>query len=162
MPIALHMPSYSVPEAAEALGIGQRALRGAIERRELIAYDYGKGDKRHWRVYRNDLQEWVDARCNERVKNGRGITIRTRPPQPVGILVSPEVVEKDGVRTAAFSIMEAAGYMGVSAHTAKRLVQKGEIPHVRIGSTVRVTVSDINYYLEKNTGRDWRNDAWLD
>jgi excisionase family DNA binding protein len=57
---------------------------------------------------------------------------------------------------AAVSIPDAGSYLGVSADTVRRLVQAGDIPHARIGNSIRIRRVDLEEYLERKTTRQWQ------
>jgi excisionase family DNA binding protein len=57
---------------------------------------------------------------------------------------------------AALSIPEAGTYLGVSADTVRRLVRAGEIPHARIGNSIRIRRVDLEEYLDRRTTRQWQ------
>ncbi|MHC4766003.1 MAG: helix-turn-helix domain-containing protein [Planctomycetota bacterium] len=56
---------------------------------------------------------------------------------------------------AALSIPDAGTYLGVSSDTVRRLVRAGEIPHARIGNSIRIPRVDLEEYLQKKTTRKW-------
>lgn len=64
--------------------------------------------------------------------------------------------ERDGKPTAVLDTLEAAAYLGVSEPTLRRLIREGEVPHVRIGRALRFRVADLDAYLEKHTGTEWK------
>lgn len=51
------------------------------------------------------------------------------------------------------NIAEIVTYLGgtISATTVRRLIQSGELQHVRIGSSVRVRASAVEDYLNRQT-----------
>jgi excisionase family DNA binding protein len=57
---------------------------------------------------------------------------------------------------AALSIPDAGTYLGVSADTVRRLVQAGDIPHARIGNSIRIRRVDLEDFLETKTTRQWQ------
>ncbi len=57
---------------------------------------------------------------------------------------------------AALRIPDAATYLGVSADTVRRLVQAGDIPHARIGNSIRIPRAELEDYLAKQTTREWK------
>ncbi|MHC4421483.1 MAG: helix-turn-helix domain-containing protein [Planctomycetota bacterium] len=56
---------------------------------------------------------------------------------------------------AALSIPDAGTYLGVSSDTVRRLVRAGEIPHARIGNSIRIRHVDLEEYLQDKTTRKW-------
>lgn len=50
-------------------------------------------------------------------------------------------------RGVVLSVTEAADYLGVSRHTVYRRVEKGQIPHVRIGSRVCIPQFSLDEWL---------------
>ena len=57
---------------------------------------------------------------------------------------------------AALSIPDAGTYLGVSSDTVRRLVRAGEIPHARIGNSIRIRHVDLEEYLQEKTTRQWK------
>ncbi len=57
---------------------------------------------------------------------------------------------------AALSIPDAATHLGVSADTVRRLIRAGEIPHARIGNSIRIPRAELEDYLAKQTTREWK------
>ena len=57
---------------------------------------------------------------------------------------------------AALSISDAATYLAVSTDTVRRLIRAGEIPHARIGNSIRIRRVDLESYLEAQTTREWK------
>ena len=62
---------------------------------------------------------------------------------------------RHGLPTAVLDIREASAYLGVAEITLRRMVQRGEVPHTRIGRAIRFRVADLDAYLEANTSRKW-------
>ena len=52
---------------------------------------------------------------------------------------------------ATLTLAAAAKALGISEDGMKRLLDAGEIRHVRIGKLYRVFPEDVNAYLERNT-----------
>ena len=52
------------------------------------------------------------------------------------------------------SVADAANYLSVSTRTIRRLIQKGEIPIVRIGGSVRVARAALHAYIAMRTESD--------
>ncbi len=59
------------------------------------------------------------------------------------------------IRPAALRIAEAANYLSVSADTMRRLVRAGDIPHLRIGSGIRIARADLDDYINSVKTRAW-------
>lgn len=57
---------------------------------------------------------------------------------------------------AAISIPEAGRYLGVSPDTVRRLIRAGDIPHARIGASIRIRRIDLDAYLDSQTSSQWR------
>lgn len=52
-------------------------------------------------------------------------------------------------------IRAAARYLAISRETLYKLVRLGEVPHVRIGKSIRFRTLEIDQYLEERATRDW-------
>lgn len=63
--------------------------------------------------------------------------------------------ERQGMATAVLDTREAAAYLAVEPPTVYRLARSGELPHVRVGRSLRFRVEDLNRYLEERTSRNW-------
>jgi excisionase family DNA binding protein len=50
---------------------------------------------------------------------------------------------------------EAAAYLAISPITLRRLVKTGKLPHVRLRTSLRFKISDLDTWLEKNTTREY-------
>lgn len=44
---------------------------------------------------------------------------------------------------------EAARYLSISVRTVKRLTARGELPHVRIGGSMRFVMADVLAYVAR-------------
>jgi excisionase family DNA binding protein len=55
--------------------------------------------------------------------------------------------ESERAHRLAVSVAEAAGWVGVSISTIRRLVSSGELPTVRIGRSVRIHVREFERYV---------------
>ncbi len=69
---------------------------------------------------------------------------------------SPPQLERHGLPTAVLDAREAAAYLAVSETTLRRMVRRGEVPHVRLGEVgVRFRLVDLNELLAAKTSREW-------
>ena len=66
---------------------------------------------------------------------------RTQMPKTKSKSVSPQLI----------SVADAAAYLSVSPRTVRRLIKKGEIPVVRIGSALRIAIAVLNAYIALRT-----------
>ena len=53
-----------------------------------------------------------------------------------------------GLYKRLFSLQEAAGYLGRSTWSVRRLIWNGELPSVRAGGRVHVDVRDMDMFIE--------------
>lgn len=60
-----------------------------------------------------------------------------------------------GTGVTVVDVTGAARYLGVSAGTVYGLVRSGEIPHTRVGKSIRFRVWDLDRFLEERTTRRW-------
>lgn len=58
-----------------------------------------------------------------------------------------------------FSVEEVAQMLNVSDRTIRRLCQREEIPHIYIGSQIRITENDLQNYLSNNKKGEFKNDT---
>jgi excisionase family DNA binding protein len=64
--------------------------------------------------------------------------------------------ERDGFPTAVLDAREAAAYLAVAESTIRRMVRRGELPHVRMGEVgVRFPLVDLDAWLAARTSREW-------
>ena len=56
---------------------------------------------------------------------------------------------------AVLSIPDAANYLGVSADTIRKLIRAGDIPHARIGNSIRIPRAELEAYLRARTTTEW-------
>lgn len=63
--------------------------------------------------------------------------------------------ERNGYPTAVLDIREAAAYLAVTDTTLRRMIRRGEIPHTRVGRSIRFRLVDLDAYLEERTSRTW-------
>lgn len=54
------------------------------------------------------------------------------------------------------SVVEAAALLGIGKNTAYDLVRAGRLPHVRIGSRVRIPRESLHAWLEREAERSSR------
>lgn len=59
------------------------------------------------------------------------------------------------LQPAAVSVPEAGRYLGVSPDTVRRLIHAGDIPHARIGASIRIRRTDLDAYLDSHTSTEW-------
>ena len=67
----------------------------------------------------------------------------------------PGVLRGDGhhALTRLYSLRDAATYLGISYWTVRELINRQEMPAVRIGRRVMVDVADLNRFIEANKSR---------
>ena len=56
---------------------------------------------------------------------------------------------------AAWKKAEAAAYLSISEMTLLRLVRAGEVPHTRVGRSLRFTKESLDAYLQRQTTTEW-------
>ena len=56
---------------------------------------------------------------------------------------------------AAWKKADAAAYLNISEVTLLRLVRAGEVPHTRVGRSLRFTKEALDAYLREGTTTDW-------
>ncbi len=54
------------------------------------------------------------------------------------------------------SVPQAGAYLNVSSDTVRRLIRSGNIPHARIGNSIRIRRADLDGYLESQISRQWQ------
>ena len=59
------------------------------------------------------------------------------------------------VTPAVLDIPSAARYLAISPDTLYGLVRSGEVPHARVGKSIRFRVWDLDRFLEERTSRRW-------
>ena len=64
--------------------------------------------------------------------------------------------ERDDLPTAVLDARAAAAYLAVNIDTLYRLARAGELPHTRVGRSLRFRRLDVDSYLEEQTSRYWR------
>jgi excisionase family DNA binding protein len=60
-----------------------------------------------------------------------------------------------GLPTAVLDVREAAAYFGITSRQVYRLVRSGEIPHTRVGLSLRFRIEDLDRYLATRTTQTW-------
>jgi excisionase family DNA binding protein len=60
-----------------------------------------------------------------------------------------------GLPTAVLDVKEAAAYFGVTSRQVYRLVRSGELPHTRVGLSLRFRIEDLDHYLAARTTHTW-------
>lgn len=63
--------------------------------------------------------------------------------------------ERNGFPTAVLDVREGAAYLAVTDVTLRRMIRRGEIPHTRVGRSIRLRLVDLDAYLEERTSRKW-------
>ena len=58
---------------------------------------------------------------------------------------------------AALSTKEAAAYLSISLPTLFRLTRGGELPHLRIGRSIRYRLEDLEAFLAARTTTKWED-----
>lgn len=59
------------------------------------------------------------------------------------------------ITPAVWKKEDAARYLDVSVVTLLRLVRAGEVPHTRVGRSLRFTKAALDRYLEERTTKTW-------
>jgi excisionase family DNA binding protein len=59
------------------------------------------------------------------------------------------------IAPAVLDVAGAAQYLAVSADTVYGLVRSGEIPHARVGKSIRFRAADLDRFVEEKTSRQW-------
>jgi excisionase family DNA binding protein len=60
-----------------------------------------------------------------------------------------------GLPTAVLDVKETAAYFSITSRQVYRLVRSGEIPHTRVGSSLRFRIEDLDRYLATRTTQTW-------
>ena len=65
--------------------------------------------------------------------------------------------ERDGLPTAVLDAREAAAYLALSEATVRRMVRRGDVPHLRLGEVgLRFRLVDLDAWLAAKTSREWK------
>ncbi len=64
-------------------------------------------------------------------------------------------LERNGSPTAVLDVKEAAAYLAVTSKLIYKLTRAGELPHSRVGNSIRFRIKDLDQYLEANTSRGY-------
>lgn len=59
------------------------------------------------------------------------------------------------VTPAVWKKEDAARYLDISVVTLLRLVRAGEVPHTRVGRSLRFTKESLDLYLKEQTSKTW-------
>jgi excisionase family DNA binding protein len=66
-------------------------------------------------------------------------------------------ISSRAVTPQLLSVKDTATYLSVSSRTVRRLIDKGDIPIVRIGGSIRISVGALNAYIALRTESEpWR------
>lgn len=63
------------------------------------------------------------------------------------------------IQPAVLSVAHSASYLGVSTITIRRIIKSGEIPHVRVGNSIRIRLTDLDAYINSNTTTEWKPES---
>ena len=69
---------------------------------------------------------------------------------------SSSLLERDTPSPALLDACAAAAYLAVYIETPYRLVRAGELPHARVGQSLRFCLVDLDHYLEEQTSTYWK------
>ena len=139
------------PDPAKPLGAGELLLQTMEHSLETVRHVFGGSH----RFYADALEHYAKAlhalgdadRASE--ANVRAGAIRSAvqssfiapPPNPDG----PRVLDAQG----------AARYLSLGLDTLYRLVRSGELPHSRIGKSIRFRPEDLDEYIAARVTREW-------
>jgi len=62
---------------------------------------------------------------------------------------------RDGIPTIVLDVDEASAYLDVNRMAIYRLVKSGDLPHVKIGSSIRITVDALDRFVTDHETTDW-------
>lgn len=60
------------------------------------------------------------------------------------------------IEPAVLRVSEAGTYLGVSADTVRRIIRAGDLPHARVGNSIRIPRTDLETYLKDRTTTQWK------
>jgi excisionase family DNA binding protein len=60
-----------------------------------------------------------------------------------------------GLPTAVLDVKETAAYFGITSRQVYRLVRSGQLPHTRVGFSLRFRIEDLDRYLSTRTTQTW-------
>jgi excisionase family DNA binding protein len=89
----------------------------------------------------------------------RSHPILTGLDRPTNLAQRDSLVTGRGFRRL-LPIAAAADYLSVSRATIERLVNRGELPIVKVAGTTRYDVEDLNRYIAINRCRNRKRTAW--
>ncbi len=61
-----------------------------------------------------------------------------------------KIEAQDAYLPPLLSIPEVCAYLGLGQTTVREMIEKREIPHIRVRSRIRVSAEDLKIYLENN------------
>ena len=67
--------------------------------------------------------------------------------------------ERDGIPTVVLDVTEVSAYLGVTRDTVYRLIREGQLPHVRIGKSLRVRVETLEQFVKDRETTEWEAGA---
>ena len=67
--------------------------------------------------------------------------------------------ERDGVPTVVLDVTEVSAYLAVTRDTVYRLIRDGQLPHVRIGKSIRVRVETLEQFVKERETTEWEAGA---
>jgi excisionase family DNA binding protein len=80
------------------------------------------------------------------------------PAAPQEATMKSYTFERDGIPTIVLDVDEASAYLGVNRMAVYRLVKSGDLPHVKIGSSIRVTVDALDTFVADHETAEWKPD----
>lgn len=63
-----------------------------------------------------------------------------------------EVKQLESILPPLLSIQEVCDYLSLGQTKVREIIRKGEIPHTRVRSRIRIFATDLRDYLEQNRG----------
>ena len=111
----------------------------------------------------NGPHEWLDS-SRPRVRLMASIERDGFRPTLAGIDRPSQQIHDEGPARGRrlqrlLSVGGAADYLGVSRATGERLVNRGELPFVKIGGSTRYDVEDLDAYITTNRSRNRKRTA---